>query len=67
MGSIFLRCREYAPPPRQGLNGNQKLPRCARIETCLVANIGGKDSVKGNRQGFLSRLITRRSDQNSKI
>ena len=33
MGSIFLRCREYAPPPRQGLNGNQKLPCCARIET----------------------------------
>ena len=27
----------------------------------------GKDSVKGNRQGSLSRLITRRSDQNRKI
>ena len=28
---------------------------------------GGKKSVKGNRQGFLSRSITRRSDQNCKI
>ena len=27
----------------------------------------GKDSVKGNRQGSLSRSITRRSDQNRKI
>ena len=28
---------------------------------------GGKDSVKGNRQGSLLRSITRRSDQNRKI
>ena len=28
---------------------------------------GGKNSVKGNRQGSLSRSITRRSDQNCKI
>ena len=32
-----------------------------------VTGIGGKDSVKGNRQGSLSRSITRRSDQNRKI
>ena len=32
---------------------------------CLPLSIDG--SVKGNRQGFLSRAITRRSDQNSKI
>ena len=32
-----------------------------------VTSIGGKDSVKGNRQGSLSRSITRRSDQNRKI
>ncbi len=36
-------------------------------KTCSVTGIGGKDSVKGNRQGSLSRLITRRSDQNRKI
>ena len=28
---------------------------------------GGKESVKGNRQGSLSRSMTRRSDQNCKI
>ena len=36
-------------------------------KTCSVTGIGGKDSVKGNRQGSLSRSITRRSDQNCKI
>ena len=36
-------------------------------KTCSVTGIGGKDSVKGNRQGSLSRSITRRSDQNRKI
>ena len=36
-------------------------------KTCPVTSIGGKDSVKGNRQGSLSRSITRRSDQNRKI
>ena len=35
-------------------------------KTCSVTGIGGKDSVKGNRQGSLSRSITRRSDQNCK-
>ena len=32
-----------------------------------VRGCSGKDSVKGNRQGSLSRSITRRSDQNRKI
>ena len=32
-----------------------------------VAYDGGKESVKGNRQGSLSRSMTRRSDQNCKI
>jgi len=32
---------------------------CQKI--CLAASLGGKESVKGNRQGFLSRSITRRS------
>ena len=41
------------------------LSACQRA--CSVTNIGGKDSVKGNRQGSLSRPITRRSDQNRKI
>ena len=41
------------------------LSACQRV--CAVTNIGGKDSVKGNRQGSLSRPITRRSDQNRKI
>ena len=36
-------------------------------KNCPVTSIGGKDSVKGNRQGSLSRSITRRSDQNCKI
>ena len=36
-------------------------------KACSVTGIGGKDSVKGNRQGSLSRSITRRSDQNRKI
>ena len=36
-------------------------------KTCSVTGIGGKDSVKGNRQGSLSRFVTRRSDQNRKI
>ena len=36
-------------------------------KTCPVTSIGGKDSVKGNRQGSLSRSITRRSDQKRKI
>ena len=40
-------------------------PACQR--TCPVTGIGGKDSVKGNRQGSLSRSITRRSDQNREI
>ena len=29
-------------------------------------SFGGKDSVKGNRQGFLSRSITRRSGRIAK-
>ena len=33
----------------------------------LAEGFGGKKSVKGNRQGFLSRSITRRSGQNCKI
>ena len=30
-------------------------------KTCPGGNYGGKDRVKGNRQGVLSRSITRRS------
>ena len=36
-------------------------------KNCLAESFGGKNSVKGNRQGSLSRSITRRSDQNCKI
>ena len=36
-------------------------------KTYLAESFGGKESVKGNRQGSLSRSITRRSDQNCKI
>ena len=32
-----------------------------------VEYAGGRESVKGNRQGSLSRSMTRRSDQNCKI
>ena len=34
---------------------------------CPAESFGGRDSVKGNRQGSLSRSITRRSGQNCKI
>lgn len=33
----------------------QSLSDCRK--TCPVMGAGGKDSVKGNRQGFLSRFI----------
>ena len=36
-------------------------------KTYPAESFGGKNSVKGNRQGSLSRSITRRSDQNCKI
>ena len=36
-------------------------------KTCPAENFGGKKSVKGNRQGVLSRSITRCSGQNCKI
>ena len=36
-------------------------------KNCPAENFGGKKSVKGNRQGVLSRSITRRSGQNCKI
>ena len=49
-------------------------PPCMRMagfadcqKTFLAKGFGGKKSVKGNRQGFLSRSITRRSGQNCKI
>ena len=35
-------------------------------KNCQAKSIGGKDSVKGNRQGFLSRPITRRSGRIAK-
>ena len=47
--------------------GSLRLPCSDCQKTCPVTSIGGKDSVKGNRQGSLSRSITRRSDQNRKI
>ena len=41
----------------QDLSGNREVSDCQK--TCPVTSIGGKDSVKGNRQGSLSRSITR--------
>ena len=35
-------------------------------KTCPAENFGGKKSVKGNRQGVLSRSITRRSGRIAK-
>ena len=35
-------------------------------KTYPIESFGGKERVKGNRQGSLSRSITRRSDQNCK-
>ena len=40
------------------------LPDC--LKTCLAESFGGKESVKGNRQGVLSRQITRRSGRIAK-
>ena len=37
------------------------------VKNSLAESFGGKKRVKGNLQGFLSRSITRRSDQNCKI
>ena len=61
-------------PPKSGSprrcaprNDSAALPRSDCQKTCPVTSIGGKDSVKGNRQGSLSRSIIRRSDQNRKI
>ena len=55
-------------------SSDETSPPCARMagfadcqKTFLAKGFGGKKSVKGNRQGFLSRSITRRSDQNCKI
>ena len=42
--------------PRRGCSGAADCQK-----TCPAENFGGKKSVKGNRQGFLSRSITRRS------
>ena len=50
-----------APRPRPALGGAGVFRPLRR------AGKDGKDSVKGNRQGSLSRSITRRSDQNCKI
>ena len=49
------------PRPRPALGGAGVFRPLRR------AGKDGKDSVKGNRQGSLSRPITRRSDQNRKI
>ena len=43
------------------LHGN---PDCQKI--CQAKSFRGKKSVKGNRQGVLSRSITRRSDRIAK-
>ena len=40
-------------------------PGCRK--TCPAGGFGGKKSVKGNRQGFLSRSITRRSGRIAKL
>ena len=55
-------------------SSDETSPPCARMagfadcqKTFLAKGFGGKKSVKGNRQGFLSRSITRRSGQNCKI
>ena len=53
---------------------NDKLKSCTAVavqlldcrKTYLTQGYGGKERVKGNRQGSLSRSITRRSGQNCK-
>ena len=51
--------------PHNSARAEDAMTRCSLIisgcqKTCLAEGFGGKDSVKGNRQGFLSRSITRR-------
>ena len=55
------RCRVRRPTSPPGAGGAGVFRPLRR------AGKDGKDSVKGNRQGSLSRSITRRSDQNRKI
>ena len=55
------RCRVRRPTSPPGAGGTGVFRPLRR------AGKDGKDSVKGNRQGSLSRSIIRRSDQNRKI
>ena len=50
--------------PHRGRNSAPGVFDCQR--TCPAENYGGKDRVKGNRQGVLSRSITRRSGRIAK-
>ena len=57
--------------PHNSARAEDAMTRCSLIisgcqKTCLAEGFGGKDSVKGNRQGFLSRSITRRSGRIAK-
>ena len=55
---------------KEYVNGSEKKVkkiRGRRSKTYPAESFGGRDSVKGNRQGSLSRSITRRSGQNCKI
>ena len=51
-----------SPQPRQPKAGAAQTVK----KTCPAKSFGGKDSVKGNRQGVLSRSITRRSGRIAK-
>ena len=61
-----------SPPLQFPHNPIKRRPRCGCSgaadcqKTCPAENFGGKKSVKGNRQGFLSRSITRRSGRIAK-
>ena len=68
-----VRTPKVQPAPAGNLSGNGRrheakgpcVSDCQK--TCQAKSFGGKKSVKGNRQGVLSRSITRRSGQNCKI
>ena len=58
------------PAPFRWCSGQRRAGRGRGAPVVAGAGVrgcSGKDSVKGNRQGSLSRSITRRSDQNRKI
>ena len=63
--SLRPQCRKSRHSRKSG-QVSLTCPLQTAKNACLAESLGGKDSVKGNRQGFLSRSITRRSGRIAK-